>query len=64
MNSYDRKGDAEKLRVMAGSEDCFANLEATGLKVLRVFMPEAQRMISNRQEISVLCTEQIGMRRC
>ena len=38
MYSYDRKGVAEKLRVMVGREDCFANLEATGLRVLRVFM--------------------------
>jgi hypothetical protein len=38
MNSYDRSGVAEKLRVMVGREDFFANLEATGLRVLRVFM--------------------------
>jgi hypothetical protein len=38
MNSYDRSGVAEKLRVMVGMEDCFANLEATGLRVLSVFI--------------------------
>jgi hypothetical protein len=38
MNSYDRSGVAEKLRVIVGREDCFANLEATGLRVLRVFI--------------------------
>ena len=45
MNSYDRRGVAEKLRVMMGSEDCVANLEATGLRALMVFMPEYQMAI-------------------
>lgn len=38
MNSYDLKEDTEKPRVTAGREDCFTNLEAAGLKVLRVFI--------------------------
>lgn len=44
MNSY---VCAEKLRVMAGRVDCFANLEATGLKVLRVFIFEFHVRVSS-----------------
>lgn len=43
MNSYDRDGDVEKLRVMVGRDDCCANLEATGLKLLRVFILKVRR---------------------
>jgi hypothetical protein len=44
MNSY---VCAEKLRVIAGRVDCFANLEATGLKVLRVFILEFCIIVSS-----------------
>jgi hypothetical protein len=42
MNSYDLAGDAEKLLVIAGRVDCFENLEAIGLRDLRVFIVDCK----------------------